>query len=92
MNVNPDRFTELGISAIQEMAEVAKKWSTGSEVWHLLSTLMNQENGIVPSLMDKWSGYITCTTRPAERITKFPKIAGNVNTARSYASAALTGS
>ena len=54
MNVNPDRFTELGISAIQEMAEVAKRNGQQEvEVWHLLSALMNQENGIVPSLMDE---------------------------------------
>ena len=54
MNVNPDRFTELGISAIQQMAEVAKRNGQQEvDVWHLLTTLMNQENGIVPALMEE---------------------------------------
>ena len=54
MNVDPERFTELGISAIQEMAVVAKRNGQQEvEVWHLLSALVNQENGIVPALMDE---------------------------------------
>ena len=37
MNVNPDRFTELGITAIQQMAEVAKRNGQQEvDVWHLL--------------------------------------------------------
>ena len=65
MNVNPDRFTELGISAIQEMAEVAKRNGQQEvEVWHLLSALMNQENGIVPSLMDEMVYSISRTYTP----------------------------
>ena len=35
------------------MAEIAKRNTKEVEVWHLLSALMNQENGIVPALMDE---------------------------------------
>ena len=63
MNVDPEKFTELGISAIQEMANVAKRNGQQEvEVWHLLSVLMNQENGIVPALMDEMKVGATCTT------------------------------
>ena len=92
MNVDPERFTELGISAIQQMAEVAKRNGQQEvDVWHLLSTLMNQENGIVPALMEEM-GVGTAPVQLAlqRELKNLPKIAGNVNTARSYASSALT--
>ena len=92
MNVNPDRFTELGITAIQQMAEVAKRNGQQEvDVWHLLTTLMNQENGIVPALMEEM-GVGTAPVQLAlqRELKNLPKIAGNVNTARSYASSALT--
>ena len=92
MNVDPEKFTELGISAIQEMAEVAKRNGQQEvEVWHLLSALMNQENGIVPALMDEMGvGTAPVQLSLQRELKKLPKIAGNVNTARSYASSALT--
>ena len=92
MNVNPDKFTELGITAIQQMTEVAKRNGQQEvDVWHLLATLMNQENGIVPALMEEM-GVGTAPVQLAlqRNLKNLPKIAGNVNTARSYASSALT--
>ena len=92
MNIDPEKFTELGISAIREMAEVAKRNGQQEvEVWHLLSALMSQENGIVPALMDEM-GIGTGPVQLAlqRELKNLPKIAGDVNTARSYASAALT--
>jgi len=92
MNVNPDKFTELGITAIQQMTEVAKRNGQQEvDVWHLLATLMNQENGIVPALMEEM-GVGTAPVQLAlqRELKNLPKIAGNVNTARSYASSALT--
>ena len=92
MNVDPERFTELGISAIQQMAEVAKRNGQQEvEVWHLLSSLMSQENGIVPALMDEMGvGTAPIQLALQREFKNLPKISGNVNTARSYASAALT--
>ena len=55
MNIDPEKFTELGISAIKEMSEVAKRNGQQEvEVWHLLSALMSQENGIVPALLRRY--------------------------------------
>ena len=92
MNVDPERFTELGISAIQQMTEVAKRNGQQEvEVWHLLSALMNQENGIVPALMDEMGvGTAPIQLALQREFKNLPKISGNVNTARSYASSALT--
>ena len=92
MNVDPEKFTELGITAIQEMAEVARRNGQQEvEVWHLLSALINQENGIVPALLeDMGVGSAPIQLALQRELQNLPKIAGNVNTARSYASSALT--
>ena len=92
MNIDPEKFTELGISAIKEMAEVAKRNGQQEvEVWHLLSALLSQENGIVPALFDEMGVGVAPVQLALQRELKnLPKIAGDVNTARSYASAALT--
>ena len=92
MNIDPEKFTELGISAIREMSEVAKRNGQQEvEVWHLLSALTSQENGIVPALLEEM-GVGTAPVQLAlqRELTNLPKIAGDVNTSRSYASAALT--
>ncbi len=92
MNINPEKFTELGISAIKEMSEVAKRNGQQEvEVWHLLSALMAQENGIVPALLEEM-GVGTAPVQLAlqRELSNLPKIAGDVNNSRSYASAALT--
>ena len=78
MNVDPERFTELGISAIQEMAVIAKRNGQQEvEVWHLLSALMNQENGIVPALMDE-TGVGTAPIRLAlqRELQNLPRFQG----------------
>lgn len=92
MNVDPEKFTELGISAIHEMAEVAKRNGQQEvDVWHLLTALINQENGIVPSLLDEIEVGVAPIQLALQRELKnLPRITGNLNTARSYASTALT--
>ncbi|MEC8012970.1 MAG: ATP-dependent chaperone ClpB [Verrucomicrobiota bacterium] len=92
MNIDPEKFTELGISAIREMAEVAKRNGQQEvEVWHLLSALTSQENGIVPALLEEM-GVGTAPVQLAlqRELKNLPKITGDVNKARSYASAPLT--
>ena len=92
MNIDPEKFTELGISAITEMAEVAKRNGQQEvEVWHLLSALTAQEDGIVPALLEEM-GVGTSPVQLAlhRELKNLPKIAGDVNTSRSYASSALT--
>ena len=92
MNIDPEKFTELGISAIQEMAEVAKRNRQQEvEVWHLLSALLAQENGIVPALLEEMGiGSAPVQLSLQREMKNLPKIAGDINTARSYASSALT--
>ena len=92
MNIDPEKFSELVISAVREMAYVAKRNGQQEvDVWHLLVSLMAQENGIVPALMEEMgvgTGPIQLALQ--RELKNLPKIAGDINTARSYASASLT--
>ena len=74
------------------MAEVAKRNGQQEvEVWHLISALIAQENGIVPALLDEMGVGIAPVQLGLQRELKnLPKIAGDINTSRSYASVALT--
>ena len=92
MNIDPEKFTEMGIGAIREMAEVAQRNGQQEvDVWHLLAALVRQEHGIVPSLLEEMGIGAAAVQLSLEReLGGLPKIAGNVNTARSYASQALT--
>ena len=92
MNIDPEKFTEMGIGAIREMADVAQRNGQQEvDVWHLLAALVRQEHGIVPSLLEEMGIGAAAVQLSLEReLGGLPKIAGNVNTARSYASQALT--
>ena len=56
-----------------------------------VSALIAQENGIVPALMEEMGVGTAPAQLALQRELKknLPKIAGDINTARSYASAAL---
>ena len=92
MNIDPEKFTELGITAIKEMAEVAKRNGQQEvEVWHLLSALIAQENGIVPALIEEMGvGAAPIQLALQRELKNLPKISGDINSSRSYASASLT--
>ena len=92
MNIDPEKFTELGISAIKEMGEVARRNGQQEvEVWHLLFALLAQENGIVPALLEEMGmGTAPMQLALQRELKNLPRIAGDVNTSRSYASSALT--
>ena len=87
MNIDPEKFTEMGIGAIREMADVAQRNGQQEvDVWHLLAALVRQEHGIVPSLLEEMGIGAAAVQLSLEReLGGLPKIAGNVNTARSYA-------
>ena len=92
MNIDPEKFTELGITAIKEMGEVAKRNGQQEvEVWHLLSALIAQENGIVPALIEEMGvGAAPIQLALQRELKNLPKISGDINSSRSYASASLT--
>ena len=92
MNIDPEKFTEMGVGAIREMQEIARR-NGQQEVdsWHLLGALVDQEEGIVPTLFDEMGiGSSAVQLGLRRELDNLPKISGNVDTARSYASSTLS--
>ncbi|MBG30809.1 MAG: ATP-dependent chaperone ClpB [Opitutae bacterium] len=92
MNIDPEKFTEMGVGAIREMQEIARR-NGQQEVdsWHLLGALVDQEEGIVPTLFDEMGiGSSAVQLGLRRELDNLPKISGNVDTARFYASSTLS--
>ncbi|MFI3290398.1 MAG: AAA family ATPase [Opitutales bacterium] len=53
-NINPENFTEKALEAINDSARIAERYRASQlEQSHLLKSLIEQEQGIVPSLLEK---------------------------------------
>ena len=73
-----DKFTIKAQEALQEAQSVAEKNGNQElEPEHLLSTLLDQKDGIAPPLLRKLgTNYSLLRDRVQERIDKFPKVQG----------------
>ncbi|MFP6899490.1 MAG: Clp protease N-terminal domain-containing protein, partial [Opitutales bacterium] len=92
MNIDPEKLTEMGLAAIREMQEIARR-NGQQEVdsWHLLAALTGQEDGISATLLDEMGIGVSSIQLALQReLDKLPKISGNMDTARSYASGSLS--
>ena len=92
MNIDPEKFTEMGLAAIRQMQEIARRNGQQEiDSWHLLAALIGQEDGISPALFDEMGMGVSSVQLGLQReLEKLPKISGNIDTARSYTSAALS--
>ena len=93
MNIDPERFTELGISAITEMAEVAKRNGQQEvEVWHLLSASHGARGWNCPRPFGgEWVWARRLSNLPSSASSRiYPRLRETSTLRRSYASAALT--
>lgn len=92
MNIEPEKFTEMGVDAIREMQEIARR-NGQQEVdsWHLLAALVEQEEGIAPILLDEMGVGSSAVQLAMQReLDDLPKISGDVATARSFVSKPLS--
>jgi ATP-dependent Clp protease ATP-binding subunit ClpB len=76
MDIN--RFTEKGQAAVREAQTLATRYSNQQiEVEHLLLALLQQEGGLVPSVLTKAAVNIDSLKQTVENeIAKFPKVTG----------------
>ena len=89
MNIN--KFTQKSQEAIAEAQGLARRNHHNEiETWHLLLALLQQENGIVPAIVDKLgltaSALILAVNRELDRM---PKVTGAVDTSRVYVTRAV---
>jgi ATP-dependent Clp protease ATP-binding subunit ClpB len=91
MNIDFNTFTEKSALAVQEAQSLARNYGQQEiDVWHLLLALVQQEGGIVPSLLERLQVTPSAIQLAAEReIGKLPKASGSMNVSQVYVSAAL---
>ena len=91
MNIDFNTFTEKSAFAVQEAQNLARSHGQQEiDVWHLLLALVQQEGGIVPSLLERLQITPSAVQLATEReIDKLPKATGSVNVSQVYVSSAL---
>ncbi len=91
MNIDFNTFTEKSAFAVQEAQNLARSHGQQEiDVWHLLLALVQQEDGIVPSLLERLQITPSAVQLATEReIDKLPKATGSVNVSQIYVSSAL---
>jgi len=91
MNIDFNTFTEKSAVAVQEAQNLARRYGQQEiDVWHLLLALVQQEGGIVPSLLERLQITSAAVQLATQReIDKLPKATGSVNVSQIYVSSAL---
>jgi len=91
MNIDFNTFTEKSAFAVQEAQNLARSHGQQEvDVWHLLLALVQQEDGIVPSLLERMQITPSAMQLAVQReIEKLPKATGSVNASQVYISSTL---
>ena len=86
--MNPEKFTQKSLEAIQEAQSVAIRNQNGSiEQAHLMSALLTQEGGLIPQIFTKMTvDPRELLSRTDQLIARYPKVSGD---ASQYLSQAL---
>ena len=91
MNIDFNSFTEKSAFAFQEAQSLAQRNGQQEiDVWHLLLALIQQDGGIVPSLLERMGITPSAMQLAAEReLNTLPKASGSLNASQVYISASL---
>jgi len=89
--MNPEKMTVMSRQAVSEAQNEARRRSHNEvETWHLLTALLAQEGGIVPSLVDKLGLTVSALQLAANReLERMPKVSGAVDVSKIYVTQAL---
>ncbi len=89
--MNPEKMTVMSRQAVTEAQNEARRLSHNEvDTWHLLVALLNQEGGIVPSLVEKLGLTASALQLAANReLERVPKVSGSVDVSKIYVTQAL---
>ena len=92
MNLNLAQYTEKAREAVTETQNAARRGGQAElDVWHMLSSLVNQEQGIVPALLEKMGiGSAPLALAVQKEIDKLPKVSGSTRSDQIYVSSAFS--
>jgi ATP-dependent Clp protease ATP-binding subunit ClpB len=91
MNIDFNSFTEKSAFAFQEAQSLAQhNGQQEIDVWHLLLALVQQEDGIVPGLLERLGITLSAFQLSAKReLDALPKASGSMNASQVYISSSL---
>jgi len=91
MNIDFNNYTEKAALGVQEAQQIARRYGQQEiDSLHLLSALVEQENGIVPSLLEKMGITQSAVSLALGReLDKLPKASGSTNASQIYISSQL---
>lgn len=91
MSIDFNTFTEKSALAVQAAQNHARGHGQQEiDVWHLLLALVEQEDGIVPGLLERLQITPSALLLAVQReLEKLPKASGSVNASQVYISTAL---
>ena len=93
MNIDFNQYTEKAALALQEaQGHAGRNGQQEIDTWHLLLSLVQQEDGIVPALVERMHVTPAALQLAAQReVDQLPKASGSVNASQVYISQALQG-
>lgn len=91
MNIDPNRMTEMARAALVEAQGIGRRRHHQQlDVWHLLSALVEQEQGLIPSLLQKMDLQTSAVSLAVNReLDRLPSVQGAVDASRIYVTQAL---
>ena len=89
--MNPEKMTVMSRQAVAEAQNEARRRAHHEvETWHLLTALLAQEGGIVPSLVEKLGLTVSALQLAANReLERMPQVSGAVDVSKIYVTQAL---
>lgn len=89
--MDSNQLTQMSRQAIADAQALARRHSNNEvETWHLFASLLAQENGIVPGIIDKLNVTTSAVQLAVEReLDKLPKVTGSVDTSKVYVTQAV---
>ena len=84
-------FTQMSRQAVTDAQAAARRLNHNEvETWHLLSSLLSQEKGIIPGLLDKMGLSASALQLAVDReLERLPKVTGSVDTSKAYVTQAF---
>ncbi|MEM8549765.1 MAG: Clp protease N-terminal domain-containing protein, partial [Verrucomicrobiota bacterium] len=91
MNLDLNQFTQKAREGISEaQAEARRRNHQQVDGWHLLQAMVNQPEGIVPAILDKFKVTPNAVSLAVEReLEKLPAVTGAVDASRVYVTQTL---
>lgn len=89
--MNPETLTQMSRTALTEAQSIARRQGhVEVDSWHLLLALLVQENGIVPSLIDKAGLTVPALQLAAEReLERLPRSSGSTDNSKVFVTQAV---